>query len=116
MRTVRSDFVDGSLLIYDGDCGFCTRSARWIEERWPAHVAVARSFQELGESGLAEVGLTLDQATRQVWWVDEHGVCGAERAVARALRASGGWRRVVGALLASRVGRVVSAPTYRLVA
>ncbi|NDH76279.1 MAG: DUF393 domain-containing protein, partial [Actinobacteria bacterium] len=29
------------LLIFDGDCGFCTTSAGWIERRLPDDVRVA---------------------------------------------------------------------------
>ena len=28
------------MLVFDGDCGFCTSSARWIEARLPDDVAV----------------------------------------------------------------------------
>jgi predicted DCC family thiol-disulfide oxidoreductase YuxK len=113
---VRSLLVDDSLLIYDGDCGFCTRSARWIEDRWPANVAVARSFQELGEENLARYGLSLELASRQVWWVDEGGLVGGECAVAAALEASTGWSRRLGIVLGVPFVRVVSAPSYRIVA
>ena len=80
-------------MIFDGDCGFCTTSAGWIERRLPADVRVA-PWQILE---LAEYGLTETDVTTAAYWVDGDGdtssvVAAAERwdAVAAAVERLGG--------------------------
>lgn len=48
------------LLIIDGDCGFCTRFADWVQ-RHRAELEVA-SWQKLGADGLGDFGLTVEDA------------------------------------------------------
>jgi len=60
------------LLIFDGDCGFCTTSAAWVECHLSAKGAIA-PWQLLGEDGLSSVGLSVDQVNDAAWWVDEAG-------------------------------------------
>ena len=87
------------LLIFDGDCGFCTSSAEWVARGWrPGRRAVP--WQHLGPSGLADLGLTVHDAESSVWWVDADGrKFGGHRGIAKSLRASGGWRRAAGIAL-----------------
>lgn len=105
-----------SLLIYDGDCGGCTRAARWIESRWPDGAASIVAYQALGADGLSRHGLTLIQAESQVWWVDERGPVGGERAVARALLVAGGGLSPLGRVVDSPLMRPLTARIYRWVA
>ena len=103
------------ILIYDGDCGFCTSVAVAISRRWriPAEAA---AWQSLGESGLAELGLTPEAAQRAAWWVDGDGRrFRGHRAVAKALLAARGWRRVVGEVILIPPVSWASAVGYRLV-
>ena len=74
-------------------------------------------WQELGEGGLAELGLTVAQAQGAAWWVDSSGgAFAAEAAVAKALQAGHGWRRLAGAGLLIAPVRWLAAPAYRTVA
>ena len=87
------------LLVYDGECGFCIRSARWIEARLPADARV-EPWQSLE---LEELGLSRDDVKSAVWWIDDDGRAarrsrGAE-AVGRSLVAAGGCWGGVGRLL-----------------
>lgn len=50
------------LLIFDGDCGFCTTTANWIVERSSVAVA-AKPYQW---TNLEPLGLTLDEAEAKV--------------------------------------------------
>src|SRR2546430_11445832 len=52
--------VSGSVLVFDGDCGFCTASARFLERyiRPPARVVAWQ------HADLAEIGLTRAQGAR----------------------------------------------------
>jgi alpha-1,6-mannosyltransferase len=85
-----------SLLLYDGDCGFCTSSARLIE-RWvdPPAALVPWQFADL-----SSLGTTRTRVEREVVWIGRDGrVDGGAQAVASLLLEAGrGWA-VVGTLL-----------------
>jgi len=103
------------VLIYDGDCGFCTSVAADISRRWRVP-ATAMAWQSLGEGGLAELGLTPESAQRAAWWVDGDGrQFRGHLAVARALVAAHGWRRVIGGAIAIPPVSWAAALGYRLV-
>ena len=100
------------LLVFDGDCGFCTSSAR-LGQRWLGldHV---EPWQFLD---LVELGLTAEQCSQAVQWVDEDGsTCAAERAVIAALRHAGGVWGVLGRIMALPGIRHLAAVVYRIVA
>jgi len=106
----------GSLLVYDGDCGFCTSSADWIAARW-GDDARAVPWQFLSDEELAARGLTREDVRTAVWWIDAAG--GRRRghdAIARALLAGSGWPRIAGALLLVPPVRWLGAAAYPLVA
>ena len=72
------------MLIYDGDCAFCTRSARWVEGRLrtPVLVVAWQNVHDLGALGLSPV-----DTTAAAWWVDIFGRRHrGHRAMAQALR------------------------------
>jgi predicted DCC family thiol-disulfide oxidoreductase YuxK len=94
-------------IVYDADCGFCTRSARWVDT---APVA----WQHLD---LVEVGATREQAAQYVGWLVDGRIraLGAP-AIAAALRARGGWTRPVGVLMDLPGVRRLAAMVYPVVA
>lgn len=111
--------VQRPALVFDGDCGFCTRSADVARQVLPAHCAVV-PWQEVD---LAAVGTTAARARQEVLWVPRTGeVVGGARAVAAALRAAGSGWALLGRLLqlppvdrlAGAVYRVVAANRMRL--
>jgi predicted DCC family thiol-disulfide oxidoreductase YuxK len=89
------------MLIYDGDCGFCSASAEWISNKWPPHTSArAVPWQQLGQVGLDELELTSDDVLCAAWWVEGGQRHRGHLAVAHALLlAGGGWRRVGQSLL-----------------
>ncbi len=103
------------MLVYDGDCGFCAASARWLERRIGEAGRIASS-QELGANGLSGLGLTVDDAARAAWWVDAGGRtwCG-HLAVARALSACPGLPGCLGAVVARPPLSWLGALTYPMV-
>ena len=107
--------MEGALLIFDGDCGFCTASANWIERHW-TRPARAVPWQRLGSEGLVRLGLTERQVSEQVYWVDARGrSSGGAEAVGHALAESGhGWR-IAGRLLLLPPVLWAARPCYRLV-
>jgi len=104
------------MLLYDGDCAFCTASARRISARWRGP-ATAVAWQRLGGEGLARLGLTVSDVEQAAWWVQPDGSRSAGHlAIAHALIASGGWRAAIGRLLGAKKLRWAFAPAYRAVA
>lgn len=103
----------GTLLVFDGDCGFCTTSARWLDDRLPPDVTVV-PWQQLD---LDEVGLTSEGVAASVWWIDAAGRrVGGAGAVGAALDAIGGRWRPLGWLARHRPTSWLAEPAYRLVA
>jgi predicted DCC family thiol-disulfide oxidoreductase YuxK len=103
------------VLIFDGECGFCTMAARRISAHFNAP-ATAVSWQQLGPDGLAAVGLTPMQAQQAAWWVGDDGrLSRGHRAVACALLEAGGWRRLLGRLVLAPGISWCAAGVYRIV-
>ena len=97
------------ILIHDGDCAFCTRSARWIAARWRPGTARSVASQSLDDATLARLGLTRADVTEAAWWVAADGSTHrGDRAIASALCAAPGWT--------NRLGRALSLPGIRALA
>ncbi|MFM7061630.1 MAG: thiol-disulfide oxidoreductase DCC family protein [Actinomycetes bacterium] len=104
-------------LVYDADCAFCTRSARWIERRWRPGVARIRPSGSFEDRELASHGLTRADVEAAAWWIAADGSAHrGELAVAAALRAATGGTRLVGLLLALPGIRTAARSGYALVA
>jgi predicted DCC family thiol-disulfide oxidoreductase YuxK len=103
------------VLIYDGDCTFCTTWAHRVENAVGATVQVV-PWQELGPAGLAELGLSEEEAGRASWWIDPAGrrFRGA-KSVAKALVALGGRWRPVGHAIATPPLSWLSSGVYAVV-
>lgn len=99
------------VLLYDGDCGFCTASVRFIERRIPTSAELT-PYQF---ADLAALGTTEERASTEVLWVDGERVDGGAQAVARLLIDAGGVWRVLGVLLRVPPFRWPAAGVYHLV-
>lgn len=99
-------------LLYDGDCGFCSSSARFIERRIPTSARVV-AWQH---ADLPALGVTAEQAQSAVQWVDHRGVVAGTAAVARLLVDAGGLWRAAGRVLGTRGALRLAAPVYDWVA
>lgn len=100
------------VLIFDGDCGFCTTSAK-AGQRWLGleHVEPWQ-FLDLDVFGVTEVACT----TAVQWVATDGSVVVAERAVIAALRHAGGVWGVLGRLLGVSGVRQLAGVVYRVVA
>jgi predicted DCC family thiol-disulfide oxidoreductase YuxK len=58
------------VLVYDGECEFCSRLARWVARRGRDRLSV-RPSQEPGL--IASLGLTRDEVARASWVVEPGG-------------------------------------------
>lgn len=103
------------VLVYDGDCGFCTSSAHWVERRLPVASGVAvEPWQVLD---LQALGLTPAEVADAAWWVALGGVRHrGHRAIAAALRAIGGPWGVAGRVIDVPPVSWIAAAVYRVVA
>ncbi len=111
LRSTHTCSVRGTL-VFDGRCGFCTRSVNWVRRLDRRTRVTLRPYQ--GHGVLAEFGLTVEQASESVWWIDSVGarLRGAE-AIDTALSAALGTRLP---LALYRVTRPVQERAYRWVA
>ncbi|WP_019855451.1 thiol-disulfide oxidoreductase DCC family protein [Actinopolyspora mortivallis] len=104
---------DRPVLVYDGDCGFCTRSVR-VVDRLPVRVN-AVPWQE---ADLARLGVTERRVRHEVVLVEPFSgrVHGGAAAVAALLRHCRGPLRLLGGLLALPGVATVVEWVYRVVA
>lgn len=100
------------VLVYDGDCAFCTTCVRLLERIEPEAEMAAWQLTDL-----AELGLTEEQASAAVQWVEIDGtVRSGHAAVAAALGTAGGiWAPAGRALLSPGISPI-AAGAYRLIA
>lgn len=105
------------VLVYDGDCGFCTASVRQAQ-RWIGSMPTVASYQSLAATGdLSRLGLTADRCSEAVQYVArDRAVYSAHDAVAAVLLGAGrGWW-VLGALLRAPGLHALAGVAYRWVA
>ncbi len=100
-------------LIYDGDCGFCTATALWVERRLSDSYQVV-PFQK---ANLDALGLTNADVIRSAWWIDPDGTRFDEhRCIAKALSAMAGLWLLLGRVLTAKPISPLASWTYRLIA
>jgi predicted DCC family thiol-disulfide oxidoreductase YuxK len=100
------------VLVYDGDCGFCTTCAHFLERIGPDAEIVAWQLTDL-----AELGVTEEQAADAVQWVAADGtVRSGHEAIAAVLGSAGPIWRVVGGLIVLPGVSWLAARAYRLTA
>lgn len=107
------------VLLFDGDCAFCRSCARLAEERiGPDAEVVAYQLADLAELGVSE-----EQATDALQWVEPDGtVRSGHEAVAAMLSTSSPIWRLIGRILllpgiswaAAQIYRLVAANRHRL--
>ncbi|MEI6571820.1 MAG: DUF393 domain-containing protein [Actinomycetes bacterium] len=106
-----------SKLIYDADCGFCTVSAHWIEERWLSSEVSLVASRDLDDNQLAAFGLTRLSVESAVQWIDSDSNAHAgARAIGLALLATSGWTRLAGRVINAPPARWIAPFFYRLLA
>jgi predicted DCC family thiol-disulfide oxidoreductase YuxK len=99
-------------LVYDGDCAFCTTSARSLERIGPDAEIVAWQLTDL-----VELGLTEERAAAAVQWVSVDGtVRSGHEAIAATLESAGGIWKIAGRAILLPGISSVAARVYRLVA
>lgn len=103
-------------LLFDGDCGFCTAAARWLEARLRRGDGRDPGVVAWQGQDLDRLGVTAQRCAREVVWVGPESTQGGAAAFAAWLRHRGGVAGVLGRLLAWPVVRQVAALAYRSIA
>lgn len=100
------------VLLYDGDCAFCTSCARLIRRIGPDAEIVAWQLTDL-----AGLGVTEEQASEALQWVQADGtVRSGHEAIAAMLSTAGRAWRIAGRVLLLPGVSWMAARAYRLVA
>jgi len=101
------------VLLFDGDCSFCTSCANWAR-RHIRHLDTTVPYQH---PDLAALGVTAEQCEQAVQWVGtDHKVLSAHLAIAQVLIDAGtGWA-VIGRAMQLPGLRQLSGIVYRWVA
>lgn len=105
---------DRPVLLYDGDCGFCTASVGFLRRR----VEIARlQAQPWQRADLTQLPVSVEQCREAVQLVFPDGsrLAGAA-AVAAVLRRARGWWPLLGRALQLPVVREIAEVGYRVVA
>ncbi|OKK16033.1 thiol-disulfide oxidoreductase [Streptomyces sp. CB00455] len=101
------------VLVYDGDCGFCTASARAARRR----LDPSCEFTPWQRADLHSLGVSQARAEYEALWVTPGGqVYGGAQAVAKLLLRTGGAWAVVGAVLTLAPVRWIAHGVYRIIA
>jgi predicted DCC family thiol-disulfide oxidoreductase YuxK len=89
-----------AVLLFDGDCAFCTSSARWLERR---AISAARVLP-WQRTDLAELDVTEAECEAAVQWVDgDHHSAGSDAIADYLTTSTWAWRRVGGVLRSAPV-------------
>ncbi len=99
-------------LIFDGRCGFCTRTVQWALEH------AREPFAALPQQAIdpSRYGISVEQARRTVWWIEGNLQLDGHRAVARVLQSCEKPWPAVGRLMVTPPFSFAAALGYRIVA
>ncbi len=105
--------VGDPMVLFDGDCGFCTRAVGFMTGRT---VRADVSAEPLQRVDLPSLGLAVDKCLETLHVVDESAVFTGSDAIARILRAGRPPWPLVGRLLTLPGVRQVAGAAYDLLA
>ena len=104
--------VTRGTFVFDGDCAFCSSSARFLVRAAPSDATVV-AWQR---TDLDALDLSPDVCGQAVQWVAGDRRSAGAAAIADYLRSSRPWWRLAGVLLGSRPGLLLAVPVYGWVA
>ena len=105
------------LLIFDGDCAFCTSSASWLAERLRRKDGRNAQLVAWQFLDLAALGTSRQRAQQEALWIATDGtISGGADAFAAWLRFRGGLYGFAGSAMSLPGIRQLAAAVYRLIA
>jgi len=109
----KANTVKAPILIYDGDCAFCSSTIR-ILQKFMKQPPPMEPFQFIDTQ---QFGLSKQQCSEEIKFVDKSGqVHGGEAAFKKLFFEAGGFWKIFGGILATPVIRQISGVVYRWVA
>lgn len=101
-------------LIYDGDCGFCSKSVNFGKVRFKKPVEVV-PWQQIDDLSL--YGLSIEDVTSRVYFIDNKGKpFGGAKGVFKSMKQMNKAWVLLGSLLLTPGVSVVANPVYRVIA
>ena len=108
---------DVPLLIFDGDCAFCTSSAHWLARRLHNPNGQNARLVPWQFTDLTALGTTAARAQREALWVGTDGtIYGGAAAFAQWLKFRGGAYAIGGSVMDLPVVRTLAAAVYSVIA
>ena len=105
------------LLIFDGDCAFCTSSATWLAERLRRKDGRNAQLVAWQFLDLAALGTSPQRAQQEALWIATDGtISGGAAGFAAWLRFRGGLYGLAGSAMSLPGIRQLAAAVYRLIA
>ena len=104
---------DNKLVIFDGDCGICTKTAEWIEQKDKDDKLTVKPFQILD---LDKYDLELEQVQTSVYFISEGKKFRKARAVYEILKQLPGFWGFLGTAASNSFIAWISNPFYVLIA
>ena len=105
------------MLVFDGDCAFCTSAADWLGDRLARDPATDAELIPWQLTDLAAIGTSAERARSEVLWLaTDDGLYGGADAVAHWLRHARGAWGLLGRLIALPLVRTLASAGYRLIA
>ena len=101
-----------SVLIFDGECGFCRRRANWLRD----HAVCDLQIIAWQEADLASLTLTAEQCQQRVQWIDGSHQASGGAAIARCLQGCRQPWKTMGSIMRWPVMRNLTELGYRVVA
>lgn len=99
-------------LIFDADCGFCTRSAQWLQHDDGIEIQAWQFIDDLNEVGLNE-----QMVAEAAHWLEQGAVVASgSDAIGRALIARGGIYRTAGRFIVAAPIRPFARGVYKIIA
>jgi predicted DCC family thiol-disulfide oxidoreductase YuxK/GNAT superfamily N-acetyltransferase len=102
----------GGVFLYDGECGLCEKSARWLER----HATSPARIEAWQQADLAVLGLRPEDCAEAVQWVEDGRRAVGPDAVAAYLQTSTNSWQTASRVLTAPVSKRVTWPVYRWVA
>jgi len=112
-----SNTVQGTVLVFDGDCAFCTSAVNRITQILPRSPERIVPSQRLSDADLASYGLSRAQVADAAWLVTRRRAFGGHRAASALLRMQPSiLLRILGAMLTLPPADAIGAVAYHWVA
>lgn len=114
MILVKKDYDLKNILIFDGDCGICTKLSLYAERKIDANISVKPFFEVFEE--LSTIGIDFELASQTVVLIKESKIFLRSRAIFELCKEMPGLWKVPGYLFSFKLFEILFNPFYNLIA